>query len=86
MEKKENNERIFCELGVTSDEIKRVFFAAYGYSNYNHHREDEFEEFYNKILRNARETSRIGIDALCLRSKNKIKKLKHRKNIKKIQQ
>ena len=79
METKRNNERITCELGVTSDEIRRVFFAAYGYSNYNHHREDEFEEFYNKILQNARETSRTGIDALCRSSK--IKKLKHRKKI-----
>ena len=51
METRKNNERIFCELGVTEDEIRRVFFAAYGYSNYNHHREEEFEEFYNEILR-----------------------------------
>lgn len=86
METRKNNERIFCELGVTEDEIRRVFFAAYGYSNYNHHRENEFEEFYCKILRNARETSRERQDGLILRSRNKIKKLKHRKNIKKIQQ
>ena len=70
------------QLGVTYEQVRNVYYALHGYANYDPRNEDayekEIEEWWNRILSNARRQNQSYGDNLPSRKMKKMKFNKQR--------